>query len=57
MPIRTQDGRSNMATEKTFMSVLITKHYSGDKILIRWAGHVGRVGEKRGVYRVLVARP
>jgi hypothetical protein len=24
---------------------------------IRWAGHVARMGEGRGVYRVLVARP
>ena len=24
---------------------------------IRWAGHVARMGEKRGVYRVLMAKP
>jgi hypothetical protein len=24
---------------------------------IRWAGHVARIGEKRGVYRVLVGKP
>jgi hypothetical protein len=24
---------------------------------IRWAGHVERVGERRGVYRVLVGKP
>ena len=24
---------------------------------IRWAGHVARTGEKRGVYRVLVGKP
>jgi hypothetical protein len=24
---------------------------------MRWAGHVARVGEKRGVYRVLVGKP
>jgi hypothetical protein len=24
---------------------------------MRWAGHVARVGEGRGVYRVLVGRP
>jgi hypothetical protein len=24
---------------------------------IRWAGHVARMGEKRGVYRILVGRP
>jgi len=25
--------------------------------IIRWAGHVSRMGEKRGVYRVLVWKP
>jgi len=25
--------------------------------IIRWAGHVARMGKKRGVYRVLVGRP
>jgi hypothetical protein len=24
---------------------------------IRWAGHVARMGEKRGAYRILVGRP
>jgi len=24
---------------------------------IRWAGHVARMGEERGVYRVLVGKP
>jgi hypothetical protein len=24
---------------------------------MRWAGHVARMGEKRGVYRILVGRP
>ena len=24
---------------------------------MRWAGHVGHVGERRGVYRVLVGKP
>jgi hypothetical protein len=24
---------------------------------MRWAGHVARIGEGRGVYRVLVGRP
>jgi len=24
---------------------------------IRWAGHVARMGERRGVYRVLVGKP
>jgi len=26
-------------------------------IRIRWAGHVAHMGEKRGVYRVLVGKP
>jgi len=24
---------------------------------MRWAGHVARIGERRGVYRVLVGKP
>jgi len=24
---------------------------------MRWAGHVARIGEKRGVYRILVRKP
>jgi hypothetical protein len=24
---------------------------------MRWAGHVARIGERRGVYRVLIVRP
>ena len=26
-------------------------------LLFRWAGHVARMGEERGVYRVLVGKP
>jgi len=29
----------------------------GDKIEMRWAGHVARLGERRGVYRVSVGKP
>jgi hypothetical protein len=24
---------------------------------VRWAGHVARIGEKKGAYRVLVGKP
>ena len=30
------------------------KHYSGDRIRKEWAGHVARMAEKTGAYRVLV---
>jgi hypothetical protein len=36
--------------------VLLTKH-SGEKSRIRRAGHVARIVERRGVYRVLVGKP
>jgi len=26
-------------------------------IIMRWAGHVARMGERRGVYRILVGKP
>jgi hypothetical protein len=29
----------------------------GDKIEMKWEGHVARMGERRGVYRVLVGKP
>jgi len=32
-------------------------HCSGDKIEMGWAGYVARMGERRGVYRVLVGKP
>ena len=30
---------------------------SPDIVRVRWAGHVARMGEERGVYRVLVGKP
>jgi len=30
----------------------------GEKVTrIRWEGHVGHMGERRGIYRVLVGKP
>ena len=29
----------------------------GKRRIMKWAGHVGGMGEKRGVYRVLVGKP
>jgi hypothetical protein len=38
--------------------LLITKYYSVIKSRrVRWAGHVARMGEKRGAHRILVGRP
>jgi len=31
--------------------------FFGDKIEKRWAGHVACMGERRGLYRVLVGKP
>ena len=36
---------------------LSTIWFSGDKIEMSWAGHVARMGERRGVYRVTVGKP
>jgi hypothetical protein len=42
----------------TFISDFITKYYSGDQIKKNeMAGHVARMGEGRGAYRILVERP
>ena len=36
----------------------LTQYFSGDKIeKNRWAGRVALMGERRGVYRVLVRKP
>ena len=44
--------------EKLNLSVLLTQNFSGDKIDKKsWAGHVASMGERRGVYRVLVGKP
>jgi len=32
-------------------------HYSGDQIEMGWTGHVARMGERRGAYRVTVGKP
>ena len=40
------------------MCVLLTEYYSDDPIRIkRLAGHVVRMGESRGVYKVFVGKP
>ena len=36
-------------------SIVINRTFKSRRI--RWAGHVARTGEKRGVYRVLVGKP
>jgi hypothetical protein len=37
--------------------VCTTQYHVGDKIKKRWMGHVARMGEGRGMYRVLVGKP
>ena len=38
--------------------MLLTEYCAGGKSRrMRWAGHVTRMGEGRGVYRVLVGKP
>jgi len=36
---------------------LLTEYCSGDKIRMRWAGHVARAADRKGAYRVLVGKP
>jgi hypothetical protein len=48
---------------RSLMTSLTKDLYSSPNIVpviksrIRWAGHVARMGEKRGVYRMLVGKP
>jgi hypothetical protein len=41
------------------MQMILLKYsiYTRKSRRMRWAGHVARMGEDRGVHRVLVARP
>jgi hypothetical protein len=54
--------------EPPFTMVLSCNHFSSGKVTIssarifesrrlRWAGHVARMGERRGAYRALVGKP
>ena len=36
---------------------LYALYFSPNIVRVRWAGHVGRVGARRGVYRVLTEEP
>jgi hypothetical protein len=39
------------------MPKYFVKIYSSTEMIMRWAGHVARIGEGRVVYRVLVGKP
>jgi hypothetical protein len=57
---RGKRGLGQTAQRGASWSALLTKNYPGDQIWtrrMRWAGHVARMGEKRGAYRILVGRP
>ena len=45
------------STEYFSFAMAKTKYYSIIKSRMRWAGHVARMGKRKGVYRVLVGRP
>jgi len=36
---------------------LMVEHYYYYSKRIKWAGHVARMGDRRGAYRVLVGKP
>jgi hypothetical protein len=36
--------------------VLFTKYYYGDKLMIRWVGHVIRTGEIKNGHKILVGK-
>jgi len=56
-------GRGNREWRKLYNEelndlVLLTQNFSGDKSRkMLWSGHVVRMGERRGVYRVWVGKP
>ena len=49
------DSKSVLQYIRHKYTVLLTQYCLDDKIrIMRWAEHVARMGERRGVYRVLV---
>jgi hypothetical protein len=58
-PKREEDGSwrklHNDEPHNLYSSPNIVREIKSRKM--RWAGHVARMGERRGVYRVLVGRP
>jgi hypothetical protein len=47
----------DMKLQKILCSIKNTKNFLPIGLVLRWAGHVARVGEGRGVHRVLVGKP
>jgi hypothetical protein len=57
-------GNSNICDDPSLHNEELNELYSSPNIVLviksrrmRWAGHVARMGEGRGVYRVLVVKP
>jgi hypothetical protein len=63
--MHTKERRGNKGVEKTAVhNEELNDLYCSPNIVraiksrrIRWAGHVARLGERRGVYRFLVGKP
>jgi hypothetical protein len=54
-PKKTQDLNGHPLLNDLYSSPNIIRVIKSRRM--RWAGHVARMGEKRGAYRILVARP
>ena len=52
LPASSSDTAERIYTAIIFVTVALL-----NSRIMRWAGHVARMGEKRGVYRVLVGKP
>jgi len=49
-------GANNSSPLKRMLLLNIYKNL-GPGLILRWAGHVARMGERRSIYRVLVEKP
>jgi transcription termination factor 2 len=54
-PKREEDGSHNDELHNLYSSPNIVRVIKSRRM--KWAGHVARMGEGRGVYRVLIGRP
>jgi hypothetical protein len=52
-----EDGSWRKLHNDELQSLYSSPHIVRVMKRMRWVGHVARMGEKRGVYRVLVGRP
>jgi hypothetical protein len=57
LPLETKQSGDKLLPHSDLRGGVFLEEVSCSRRRMRWAGHVARVGEDRGVYRVLVGKP